>query len=365
MAIFTTFLLTFNTSALTQKPLLGKLRLTSIIELKTGLHIGGGGETLDIGGLDKPVIRDPLTKYPYLPGSSLKGKMRAILERMLNKPLNRAGGSGTYRYESDDLADGFTEVKQQNSPLLIWYKGARDCELSRLFGSTGVECWIKSSEVKQEQLEKVSGIEPRLIIASANLLDRKSGRFDNEGAVIGAGEVREEYTKVKGRNSPARLIVRDCYLLPESAAELKRADTGLYMTEWKFENGIDRVTSAANPRQIERVPAGSKFQLELIYTVENQAQAIADLENIAIALAILEDDALGGHGSRGYGQIKFTDFQVFYRSLEKYRQIIRQPSGSSGSQPISSADDTAALLDNFSGLRDKVERLLPDKGDEA
>lgn len=60
----------------------------------------------------------------------------------------------------------------------------------------------------------------------------------------------ESYTKIKGRNCPARLIVRDCHLTEDSAQKLKQIDTGLYMTEWKFENGLDRVTAAANPRQL-------------------------------------------------------------------------------------------------------------------
>ncbi|MCY7272365.1 MAG: type III-A CRISPR-associated RAMP protein Csm3 [Phormidesmis sp. CAN_BIN44] len=114
-----------------------------------------------------------------------------------------------------------------------------------------------------------------------------------------------EYTKVSGRNAPARLIVRDCHLDPVSIKKLKLIDTGLNMTEWKFENGIDRTTSAANPRQVERVPAGSVFRFELEYTIDNETQVIEDLKNSAIALATLEDDALGGHGSRGYGKIKF------------------------------------------------------------
>ncbi|MEN8444329.1 MAG: RAMP superfamily CRISPR-associated protein, partial [Cyanobacteria bacterium J06555_13] len=88
-----------------QKPLLGKLRIVSTLVARTGLHIGGGGDNLDIGGIDKPVIRDPITQHPYLPGSSLKGKLRSTLERLRNKSLNRPGGSGTYRYESDDLLD--------------------------------------------------------------------------------------------------------------------------------------------------------------------------------------------------------------------------------------------------------------------
>jgi CRISPR-associated protein Csm3 len=77
---------------LEQKPLLGKLKINSVLLVETGLHIGGGGENLDIGGLDKPVVRDPLTLQPYLPGSSIKGKLRAIFERRFEKKLNRAGG---------------------------------------------------------------------------------------------------------------------------------------------------------------------------------------------------------------------------------------------------------------------------------
>jgi len=312
-----------------QKPLLGKLRLINTITVETGLHIGGGGETLDIGGLDKSVIRDPITQQPYLPGSSIKGKLRATLERLLNKPLNRAGGSGTYRYESDDLVDGFTEVGKDEKQY-IPFEGASTCEVSRLFGSTGgANCCLKPGVVKEAGL-------------------------DDKGSVTINGE---RYIKTKGRNSPARLIVRDAHLLPESAQQLKKIDTGLFMTEWKFENGLDRITAAANPRQLERVPAGAKFHFELVYTVEDKTQAVEDLKNIAIALAILEDDALGGHGSRGYGKVRFENFKFFYRSLEQYRQITT--AGTNFSEPILALEDTAALLERFGELSGQVERLLP------
>ena len=56
------------------------LSLTGKIKLLTGLHIGGGDDTMKIGGIDNQVIKDPLTKLPYIPGSSLKGKMRSLLE---------------------------------------------------------------------------------------------------------------------------------------------------------------------------------------------------------------------------------------------------------------------------------------------
>ena len=50
------------------------------IELVTGLHIGAGSEEMQIGGTDNPVVRNPLDRRPYIPGSSLKGKMRSLLE---------------------------------------------------------------------------------------------------------------------------------------------------------------------------------------------------------------------------------------------------------------------------------------------
>lgn len=55
-------------------------KLTGTIRLVTGLHIGGSKDTLEIGGMDQPIIKHPITKEPYIPGSSLKGKMRSLLE---------------------------------------------------------------------------------------------------------------------------------------------------------------------------------------------------------------------------------------------------------------------------------------------
>jgi CRISPR-associated protein Csm3 len=295
-----------------QKPLLGKIVITSILKVETGLHIGGGGENLDIGGLDKPVIRDPLTKQPYLPGSSLKGKLRSILERLLNCPLNRDGGK-VWRYESDDLADGYTKIGDK----FIKYTGARTCQVSRVFGSTGGnKCWVPEALKNSEDLD---------------IVDDTLKQIDNIPHIW-----------IKGRNSPARLIVRDCHLEEKSANKLKRVDTGLYMTEWKFENSIDRVTAAANPRQFERVPAGSEFTFEMVYTVEDVEQAVEDIKNLAIALAVLEDDALGGHGSRGYGKIRFEGFRIESRSIDYYRQITTGRSNSD--LPVTTISNTADLL---------------------
>lgn len=222
--------------------ILGKVIITGKMFCLTGLHIGHSKETMEIGGIDSPVVRDPLTDKPYIPGSSLKGKMRSLLERRYEKKAERSGGRGVKRHECNDRTQ------------------ALRCVICRLFGSTG---------------------------------------FNG------------------GDNHPGRIIVRDMQLTIESFEELKKIETGLKYTEWKFENSIDRITSSANPRQIERVPSGSKFNFEIIYTVEDRNQAKNDVLNIIHALNLLEDDFLGGHGSRGYGKVKFN-IQAFEGRLIHY-----------------------------------------------
>ncbi|OAG26711.1 type III-A CRISPR-associated RAMP protein Csm3 [Thermodesulfatator autotrophicus] len=220
-----------------EKPILGKVIISGILHCETGLHIGASKENLEIGAIDSPVVRDPITREPYIPGSSLKGKMRSLLEKVLALSPNRNGGTQRnpiWRHECD--------MKEE----------AKKCKLCRLFGSTG-----------------------------------KSG----------------------GGNWPARLIVRDAFLTDNSRENLQEIDTGLLYTEWKWENSLDRVTAAANPRQLERVPRGTEFRFEIVYTVEDLDDLNEDLENIDTALKLLEMDYLGGHGSRGYGQIKLRDLK--------------------------------------------------------
>jgi len=68
-------------------------KLTGQIELLSGLHIGGGDDTMKIGGIDNGVIKDINTDKPYIPGSSLKGKMRSLLEWHIGVVnLNEADG---------------------------------------------------------------------------------------------------------------------------------------------------------------------------------------------------------------------------------------------------------------------------------
>lgn len=242
------------------RKLLGKITLFGTLECLTGLHIGASKENMEIGALDSPVVRDPLTLEPYIPGSSLKGKLRALLEKSHPELYpNRDGGSGISRHECAGWDGGKSHNKNYQADLT--YPGAVSCPVCRLFGSTG------------------------------------------------GGD---------GDNFPARLKVRDLALTEESKARLREIDTGLLFTEWKFENGIDRVTSAANPRNLERVPKGAEFCFSIVYDVEDKDSLSADLQNLQLAIQLLHDDSLGGHGSRGYGQVhlKFTHIEA--RKLEFY-----------------------------------------------
>lgn len=190
-----------------------KVIYTGTITLKTGLHIGGTNASLNIGGPDKFVVRNPLTNIPYIPGSSLKGKMRSLVE----------------------IANGETNNgKASNNPK---------SKAGQLFGTAG----------------------------------------DSDA------------------NRPSRLIVRDAELDIDAT---DFSNTDLPYTESKTEVAIDRVTSKANPRTFERVPAGAKFKLELVLNVFEDEDEIGLKATLNQAIKLLEDDYLGGHGSRGYGQVK-------------------------------------------------------------
>jgi len=211
-------------------------RICGRIECLTGLHIGGVAEELKIGGTDEPVIMDHVLKQPYIPGSSLKGKMRSLLE---------------VRHSDDWLMkDGAFHTCQEPS-----------CDLCVTFGRSA-----------SERVE--------------------------------AG--------------PTRIIVRDSYPDKETLKLWDSTEDVLHGTEVKGENYLNRITSAAAPRFIERVPAGSSFGLEIIFSQYDEEDA-RRLKLVFEAMTLLEDNYLGASGSRGYGKIRFTDLTLMEKTLEDYR----------------------------------------------
>lgn len=65
--------------------LINNMKITGTLKCESGLHIGGSAEQIEIGGVDLPIIKHPVTGEPYIPGSSFKGKMRSQLERKAGK----------------------------------------------------------------------------------------------------------------------------------------------------------------------------------------------------------------------------------------------------------------------------------------
>lgn len=104
----------------------------------------------------------------------------------------------------------------------------------------------------------------------------------------------------------ARLKFNDIKL--SNLAELETFNVS--STEVKFENTIDRKTAVAKPRQIERVIAGSKFDFEIFYNLDDIKEVEKDFENIKQGFDLLEFDYLGGHGTRGSGRIAFENLSV-------------------------------------------------------
>ena len=93
------------------------------------------------------------------------------------------------------------------------------------------------------------------------------------------------------------------------------------LTEVKSENAIDRITSQANPRTLERVPAGARFKTRLVMDVLCDEDAPLFLR-VLEGLRLLEDDALGGGGSRGSGrvQLRQSEAGVARQELLRHRR---------------------------------------------
>jgi CRISPR-associated protein Csm3 len=117
--------------------------------------------------------------------------------------------------------------------------------------------------------------------------------------------------------TPARLAVFDAPLEPESITAQMRENLDDELTEVKSENAIDRITSQANPRTLERVPAGARFKTRLVMDVLCEEDAPLFLR-VLEGLRLLEDDALGGGGSRGSGRVSFSKLRLVWRGRNYY-----------------------------------------------
>lgn len=146
--------------------------------------------------------------------------------------------------------------------------------------------------------------------------------IDKDNVVI----ARAFGSSAKNNIMPARLQFFDLFVTEETITAFDGVDTDTYIGEVKFENSIARTTGVANPRQIERVPAGAVFDFKLVYNIEDRAELEEDMKLLAEGFQLLQTDYLGGHGSRGYGRVKMYDFTIKAIGnddidVEKYTQL--------------------------------------------
>jgi CRISPR-associated protein Csm3 len=216
------------------------------IILKSGLHISAGDMEMHIGGTDNPVIKHPNTQEPYIPGSSLKGKVRSLLE-MRSGLMGKTEG---HPIQPRHLRNLPPDQRDEAAKIL------------KIFGSSGAD--------------------------------------SDDAAEFG----------------PTRVSFADCPISDEYRKAVHKNRHSL--TEVKSENSINRIKGTAeNPRFTERVPAGFEFTfsvcLKLLGPDEKEL-----LDYLLQGLKLLEMDALGGSGSRGYGKIKLQiDDQALMDSFEK------------------------------------------------
>jgi CRISPR-associated protein Csm3 len=117
--------------------------------------------------------------------------------------------------------------------------------------------------------------------------------------------------------TPARLAVFDAPLDAESITPQMRENLDDELTEVKSENAIDRITGQANPRTLERVPAGARFHTRFVMDVLCEEDAPLFLR-VLEGLRLLEDDSLGGGGARGSGRVGFSGLRLVWRSRNHY-----------------------------------------------
>lgn len=217
--------------------------LTGTLSVETGLRVGAGRDSVEIGGIDNPVVKHPHTQHPYIPGSSIKGKVRSLLEWAM----------GCVEGDGSVYGSGKNRSYPPEDPIL------------RAFGTTHKE-W---------------------------------------------------------KGGPARLIVRDCQM--DEAWRKRVIESGWPLTEEKAEVTINRIEGKAasmGPRHTERIPAGALFTVEILfkeYSVDDDQGAVdrRSLERFIEGLRLLEQDALGGSGSRGYGRVKFRDLKLNGKAIQE------------------------------------------------
>jgi len=285
----------------------GNISIEADLVCETGIHIGTQALGISLSRSDNPIVKLD-DDVPYIPGSSIKGKIRSLLE--------------------------VSEKKDMNIDIGPEERDARhECDLDTLcedLKSKGFEAEMKEDERKEIEIKK-NGKSAKIYI--------KGGEPEIEG------ELKEELRKVieelpfpcdicvifgrgaerKGSEGPTRIQFEDCFIDPKN--QIKDP------IEIKWENVINRLTSSAVPRDIERIKKGTVFKLKATYHIFSEdldgegdiekLQEIQEIEQLPAKLKrrikllskgmeLLEKNYLGGMGSRGYGKVRVENLTMRY-----------------------------------------------------
>jgi CRISPR-associated protein Csm3 len=230
-------------------------QLTNIITLEatlkvlTGLRIGAGDSEMHIGGVDNTVIKHPLSGSPYIPGSSLKGKMRSLLEW-------RSGAVKEAPLGAKDLAKA-PETQQAEIKRIL-----------QLFG-------IGGGDVKDDA-KLVSELGPsRLSFWDCPLDEAWEKEVRNNNQLL---------TEVKSEN-----VINRISGVAEHPRNTERVPAG---AEFVFKLSVKQLADDKKSKE------------------ENEAENKVLLETVLQGLKLIEHDSLGGSGSRGYGKVKFAGLKI-------------------------------------------------------
>ncbi len=227
--------------------LIKKIKVTGTIELLTGLHIGASNDSMQIGGYDSVVVRNPLDNRPYIPGSSLKGKLRSLIE--ISDGTVSDNGDVTSKIDTDSVA---------------------------LFGN--------SSDAKDKTNYMCHA--SRLIVRDAEMIN--VDEFDKDNVPLTEGKTEASINRITSKAMP-----RTFERVPRGA----KFGLNMIINVMDFSEDINKVNSDT------KISPDKKAQILSSFAKQSEANLKAILDR---AFKLLADDYLGGQGSRGYGEVKIS-----------------------------------------------------------
>ena len=222
------------------RSLKGKLKINAVLRLETGLHIGGASDFAPIGAVDSPFIRDPYTKQPIIPGSSLKGKIRTLLARSLS-----------------------------DTPWLNGIEDDKD-EVKVLFGTAGdgkngaVASRLQFTDIRltEESLDRLRLMDLDTFIGEV--------KFENKIDRISARATPRQIERVPAGAEFAFSVTYNVEVMNETAEDIRLLADGLKLLQMDYLGG-------SGSRGYGRVPFRN-FAVEVFSLNEASRQALAGMQ---------------------------------------------------------------------------------------